>query len=184
MAIAVRNSLLVLFATSLFSQQGLAQACEAREPTRSTNPGPHDYSFVSADPALWREGDGGEPLFLRVRVLDTCGKPVPGARVRILHANQHGDHEHDRWRVHLDADAGGAFKLVTVFPGYTGGLPRHIHFVITHPGYQELVTRLFFKNDPDLDHGIEDLAMVLEEIPRGEQKGWLANYEFVLIPKP
>ena len=28
-----------------------------------------------------------------------------------------------------------------------------------------MVTRLFFKNDPDIDHGIEDLAIPLEEDP-------------------
>ena len=52
--------------------------------------------------------------------------------------------------------------------------------MITHPDYPRLVTRLFFKNDPSVDHGIEDLAMVLEEVRRGEDRGWIAGYEFVL----
>ncbi len=162
---------------------GAAFPCTDREPTRQTSPGPHDYSAGRADSKLWREGDAGEPLFLRARVLDTCGKPVAGARIRILHANQDGIHEADRWRADLTTDERGSFEIVTVFPGYAGFIPRHIHFMITHPEHRELVTRLFFKNDPAVDHGVEDLAVVLEEIPRGESRSWAAGYEFVLAPR-
>lgn len=158
-------------------------ACEAREPTRATGPGPHDFSALPAQTRLWQEDDGGEPLSLRARVLDTCGGPVAGAQVRILHANHHGEHEPGRWRAELTADAGGAFQVLTVLPGYAGGLPRHIHFIVDHPAHQRLVTRLFFKNDPAMDHGIEDLAMVLEEVQRGDGRGWVAGYEFVLAPR-
>ncbi len=159
---------------------GPAYACDARQPTPATSPGPHDFSFGVEDPRLWQEGDPGEPLFLRARVVDSCGKPLAGARVRILHANAFGAHEADRWRADLTTDERGGFRLATVFPGYTGGLPRHIHFIIDHPDHPQLVTRLFFKNDPSVDHGVEDLAMVLEQVDRDGGTGWLAAYEFVL----
>ena len=146
----------------------------------STGPGPHDYSFSIDSHELWREGDAGQPLFLRARVLDSCGAPVAGAKIQILHANHEGYHEAQRWRAKLTTDERGAFKIITVFPGFTGGIARHIHFIITHPKHQQLVTRLFFKNDPDLEHGVEELAMVLEEISRDGRTGWLADYEFVL----
>ena len=122
-------------------------------------------------------------MILRARVLDTCGNPVAGTRIQILHANQDGDHEPDRWRADLMTDERGVFKLLTVYPGYTGGIPRHMHFNITHPTHQQLFTRLFFKNDPNMEHGVEDLAIVLEEIQRSTGKGWVAGFEFVLAPK-
>lgn len=147
------------------------------------HPGPHDYSVGVLDSRLWREGDKGEPLYLRARVLDTCGNPLGGARVQVLHANQDGDHEPDRWRAELTTDDRGAFRLVTVLPGYAGSIARHIHFIISHPEHSRLVTRLFFKNDPALDHGIEDLALVVEEIEHRQGRGWVAGYEFVLPPK-
>ncbi len=183
MATRVEISTTALAGALLLGIQAGSQACTQREPTRETSPGPHDYSVASADPRLWREGDAGVPLFLQARVLDTCGKPVTGARVRILHANQDGYHEPDRWRVHLSTDDRGEFKLLTVYPGYAGDIARHIHFIITHPDHRPLVTRLYFKNDPAVDHGIEDIAIVLEEVRRGEGKGWVAGYEFVLSPK-
>ena len=163
--------------------QQVSLGCDKREPTRETDSGPHDFSAGVTDPKLWREGDEGEPLFIRARVLDTCGKPLSGARIRIVHANWQGYHEPDRWRAELTSDQRGAFSLVTVFPGYTGGLPRHMHFIIDHPDHRQLITRLFFKNDPYAGQSIEDLAMVLEQIERKDGKGWVAGYEFVLAPK-
>ena len=183
MSIPVRTSAAVFSAVLLSGIASFAQACDQRAPTREMSPGPHDFSAGVPDPELWREGDEGEPLFIRARVLDTCGKPVAGARIRIVHANWHGYHEPDRWRADLTSDNRGAFSLVTVFPGYTGGLPRHMHFIIDHPNHPQLITRLFFKNDPSVDHGIEDLAMVLEEIERKPGRGWVAGYEFVLPPR-
>jgi catechol 1,2-dioxygenase len=181
MATPAGISAVTLFATLLLAIPPVSHACDKREPTPQTSLGPHDFSATPADTRLWREGDDGEPLFLRARVLDTCGKPIAGARVQILHANQDGLHEPDRWRATLSSNDRGAFKLVTVYPGYAGGMARHIHFIISHPDHQQLVTRLFFKNDPAVDYGIEDL--VLEEIQRGEQRGWIAGYEFVLPPR-
>lgn len=183
MMTSVRVLAIALFTILLLGVQYISHACNKREPTRDTGPGPHDYSAGVADGKLWRKGDAGEPMILRARVLDTCGSPVTGARIQILHANQDGDHEPDRWRADLRSDDRGVFKVLTVYPGYTGGIARHMHFSITHPAHQPLFTRLFFKNDPNIDHGIEDLAIVLEEIQRSEGKGWVAGYEFVLVPK-
>ena len=180
MNIAASNR--ILLAAILLGVVPVSQACDKRVPTPATSSGPHDFSFAPAETNLWREDDVGEPLFLHARVLDTCGKPLAGARVRILHANQDGDHEPDRWRAGLKSDERGEFKVVTVYPGYAGGLPRHIHFSVSHPDHHELVTRLFFKNDPAIDESIEDLAIVLEQVQRGERIGWIGGYEFVLRP--
>lgn len=161
-----------------------AAACSNRDTTPPMSPGPHDYSHVSTESTLWKEGDAGEPLSLRLRVLDTCSKPVAGAKVQILHANTHGDHEPNRWRTTLTANDRGEVKVVTVFPGYAGWIARHIHVVVTHPEHEKLVTRLLFKNDPESDSVEQpELAMVLEEIQRGETRGWVAGYELVVAPK-
>ena len=173
---------LLLITVFILGFNAVAHACDRREPTRATSLGPHDFSAGVPDSTLWRDGDEGEPLFLRARILDACGQPVAGARIRIVHANWHGAHEPDRWRANLTSDDHGTFHLVTVFPGYTGGLPRHMHFIIDHPDHRQLITRLFFKNDPSIDHTIEDLAMVLEEVQREQGRSWLASYEFVLAP--
>jgi protocatechuate 3,4-dioxygenase beta subunit len=71
-----------------------------------------------------------------------------------------------------------------VYPGYAGGLPRHIHFVVSHPRHRELVTRLFFKSDPAAaDESIEAVTVVLDEVRADKVSGWVGGYEFVLAPK-
>lgn len=162
--------------------QSLAYACTPRAPTDVMSPGPHDYSYAPATSTLWRKGDPGEPLVLHIRVLDTCSKPLAGARVQVLHADQDGDHYPDRWRAVLTSNERGELKLLTVFPGYAGDIPRHIHFIVSHPGHGELVTRLFFRNDPTADESIEDNTVVLDEIRQGKVNGWIGGYEFVLAP--
>lgn len=119
-------------------------ACKQREPIRRTSPGPHDYSNAADSTRLWQAAAPGDALYLRLCVLDVCGKPLAGARVQVLHANHEGAHEHNRWRGATTTNARGAAQVLTVFPGYTGGLPRHIQFVISHTNYAELVTRFFF----------------------------------------
>ncbi|MCB1744670.1 MAG: hypothetical protein KDK91_30170 [Gammaproteobacteria bacterium] len=169
-----------LLTVLLCGASGLALACTPREPTPPTDAGPHDFSHSGTESRLWQESDPGEPLFLRARVLDTCGQPLANAMVRVLHANHEGVHEHDRWRTVLQTDERGVFRVTTVFPGFTGGIPRHIHFIIEHPEHPQLVTRLFFQNDPDSKWAPEALAMVLEEVSQQGRKGWVASYEFVL----
>lgn len=161
-----------------------AHACSQREPTPATSPGPHDYSTATQSQALWQRGDPGEPLFLHIRVLDRCAQPIEGASVQVLHANHEGFHEANKFRGVYQTSERGQVEFVTVFPGYTGGLPRHIHFIIKHPGYKQLVTRLFFNNDPSVDLAIAELAMVLEEIRLdGGLRGWTAVFEFVLATR-
>lgn len=183
MSVTFRTAAPVLLAAIVLGATPVTWACTPREPTRQTGPGPHDYSRGLAESRLWQDGDAGEPLFFRARVLDTCGRAVAGARVRMLHANQNGNHEQNRWRADLRTDDGGAFQLVTVNPGYAGGMARHVHFMITHPEHHSLTTRLYFRDDPAIDDSVEDLAMVLEEVQRGEATGWVAGYEFVVAPK-
>jgi protocatechuate 3,4-dioxygenase beta subunit len=57
-------------------------------------------------------------------------------------------------RGRLEANPDGSYRFETVLPGhYLNGAqyrPRHLHLRISHPGYTELVTQLYFTNDPHL----------------------------------
>jgi protocatechuate 3,4-dioxygenase beta subunit len=172
-----------LFAAFLLGIASEVQACMERMPTPQAGAGPHDYSQAPSDSRLWRDGDEGEQLFLRARVLDTCGGPVAGALVKLRHASHAGDFLADRWRADLKTDAHGAFTVLTVLPGYAGGLPRHMHFIISHSDHRQLVTRVYFKSDPAAKSDASDLAIVLEEVQRDQGRGWAGSHEFVMTPK-
>lgn len=179
---ARRFSMLVCM--GLIGFQSFSIACTTREPTRGVGYAPHWHYDGDAPSSteLWREGDPGEPLFLRGRVLDTCGKAIAGARVQLWHADKDGTHSDDRWRSDFKVADDGSFKLKTVLPGYAGGLPRHIHIVVSGGGYEDLVTRLFFRDDEYLAASDQDLALLLEEIQRDNGRGWVSGFEFVLKP--
>lgn len=124
-------------------------------------------------------GAQGEPCFVRGSVVDPQGRPVPGAELQVWQADAAGnydvqyaaaggDHEH-RARATLNADALGEFHFKTIraeaYPiphdGPVGKMlealgrhpwrPAHLHFMITAPGFERLITHVFRNGDRYLD---------------------------------
>ncbi len=115
-------------------------------------------------------------LLLYGRVTDTDGRGIPGAFIQLWQTNSEGCYDLQvdgganmdmRGNVHCDTE--GRFHVRTVRPlGYTipmdgpvgdlvhrqgrhGCRPAHVHFLIGAPGYRELVTALYFSDDPHID---------------------------------
>lgn len=120
-------------------------------------------------------GDGPE-ICIYGRVTNLAGKPLPNASIEIWQADDHGAYDlqkHDPSVMDLrgwfHADAEGRYQLRTVRPlGYLipmdgpvgdmiraqhrhGYRPAHIHFLVGAPGYRELVTALYLRNDDHID---------------------------------
>jgi protocatechuate 3,4-dioxygenase beta subunit len=94
------------------------------------------------------------------RVLDTSGKPIPGARVEIWQCDHQGIYDHPR-----DSDlerrdrafqgfgqmltsANGTYKFRTIRPvPYTGRTP-HIHTKVFAPDGRRLTTQMYVAGDP------------------------------------
>lgn len=111
--------------------------------------------------ACWVEGT--------VRGVD--GEPVPGARIEVWEADEDGFYDvqygDDRTagRAHLHAAADGAYAFWGIVPtpypipydGPVGDLltatgrspmrPAHLHFMVSAPGWQRLVTHIFVRGD-------------------------------------
>jgi len=163
------------------------------------------------------EGLAGETTFLVGTVRDMNGKPVQGAKLDIWQADADGLYESQlgseepilRAIFHTGAD--GKYMIRTIAPpgysipmdGTVGDLlrktdishfrPAHIHFLITAPGYETLVTHLFKKSakyiDSDVVFGVKDKLIVEFErhpagkTPTGEVSGTpflVVNYDFIL----
>jgi hydroxyquinol 1,2-dioxygenase len=165
-------------------------------------------------------GAPGEPCFVSGRVLSVTGEPILGAQLDVWQADKDGfydvqyqDLEQARGRGQLHADAQGRYWFWSVKPepypipydGPVGDLlkaanrspmrPAHVHFMISAPGYQTLITHVFAAGDAYLDSdavfGVKDSLVapfVRHEpgtAPDGTQVGepfYTMSYDFVLAP--
>ncbi len=152
------------------------------EPTLETHTGPWYRPGAPIVRALWQPGDPGQPLLLRGRVLSTAGAPVADALVELWHTNSAG--EYPPLRASLRTRVDGGFGIRTVLPGHNAGYrARHIHFVVTHPRHQRLVTRIYFKGDPNMAEAIyPELAIFLEEGLIEGETVLFGDVEFVVRP--
>ncbi len=176
------------------------------EATSSSVLGPF---HVSGAPPLAMGGDMkrhyGGPLLLAEGVIkDTDGNPIPGAQLDIwqtapngLYASQ--DDEQDVFSFHglMTVGADGRYAFTTVKPveytvptdGPVGDIlracgrhpwrPSHLHYIVTAPGFQSLVTEIFPADDPYLDQdtvfGVrDDLVMTYVEKQASEFPDGLA----------
>jgi len=163
------------------------------------------------------EGLAGETCFLIGSVKDMNGKPVEGAKLDIWQADADGLYESQlgvdeptlRAVFHTGADGNYVIRTIAP-PGYSipmdgtvGDLlrktdishfrPAHIHFYISAPGYESLITHLFKKGakyiDSDVVFGVKDKLIVefqkhpAGKTPTGEissEPFVVVNYDFVL----
>jgi hydroxyquinol 1,2-dioxygenase len=146
--------------------------------TESTVFGPF---FIEGSPGFKNgddlaNGAPGMPCFMSGTVRSTDGDPVPGALLDIWQADEDGfydvqyaDLDEARGRGHLHSDDEGRYWFWTVQPeaypiptdGPVGNMlaatsrspmrPAHVHFKVTAPGYQTLITHVFDESDQYLD---------------------------------
>ncbi len=122
----------------------------ARKPTPSEVLGPF-FKKGAPDTAVLRQpGDPGFPLHVAGKVCNTRGQAVEGVAIDIWQANHHGryDVEGYRYRSRLQLGSHTDYTLETVMPGHYSDRPaQHIHYLITAPGHQNLVTQIYFATD-------------------------------------
>lgn len=121
-------------------------------------------------------GAPGEPCFIAGQIRSTTGAPIAEARIEVWQADEDGHYDVQiadlsaaRGRGHLFSDAEGRFHFWSVRPaaypipddGPVGELlaaaqrspmrPAHVHFMVTAPGHQPLITHVFAEGDRYLD---------------------------------
>jgi hydroxyquinol 1,2-dioxygenase len=121
-------------------------------------------------------GAPGQPCLMQGRVLSVTGDPIPGARIEVWQADDHGfydvqyrDLDAPRGRGHLYSDDQGRWWFWSVRPeaypipddGPVGDLlqaagrspmrPAHVHFLVSADGHETLITHVFDEDDEHLD---------------------------------
>lgn len=156
--------------------------------------------------------DKGERCLYEGRVLDLDGKPVEGARIDVWSDNADGYYDvqqpgiQPRWnnRGVFVTGPDGRYSFVGIKPvsypipddGPVGQMlkalgrhpyrPAHMHFMVTAPGHEKLVTHTFVAGDTYLESdavfGVKQPLIVAFERPEGQPTSWRAPFDFVLVP--
>ena len=160
----------------------------------------------------------GEPTYVTGRVVDGAGKPIRGALLDIWQSSADGRYDVQlsdtggkQLRARLRADDEGRFRFRTIkptpYPVPTDGpvglilermgrhpmRPAHLHFIVSAPGYETVVTHIFVKGDPylgsDVVFGVKDSLVVefwrIDSAAEASKVGlaapfFAASYDFVL----
>lgn len=118
----------------------------------------------------------GERLLVEGTVASVDGAPLPGAMVEVWQADDHGfydvqlpDLDDSLLRATFHTDEAGRFHFWSITPSFypipddgpVGDLlaatsrhpnrPAHVHFMISAPGHEKLVTHVFSADSPYLD---------------------------------
>ncbi len=159
----------------------LVDAINHRKPAGATETTVLGPFYLPGAPALplgsdIAAGQDGLLAFCHGRVADADGKPLAGAQLDVWQTDHEGFYDVQRpeqglmrLRGRFLTDADGRYFFRTVKPvsypiptdGPVGKMlqamgrhpyrPAHIHFILTAPGYQPVVTHLFVEGDPYLD---------------------------------
>ena len=154
----------------------------------------------------------GETCLYTGRVTDLDGTPVAGARIDVWSDNAEGFYSvqqpgvQDKWnnRGVFVTGADGKYEFVGIRPvsypipddGPVGKLlrllgrhpfrPAHMHFMVTAPGHQPVVTHTFVGDDPWIDSdavfGVKATLVAPFEPVRDGRTQWRSPFDFVLTP--
>ncbi|MCD6064976.1 MAG: catechol 1,2-dioxygenase [Flavipsychrobacter sp.] len=101
-------------------------------------------------------GNPGALFRYKGTVLDENCSAIAGAIVDVWQADDGGAYDNTtanfNYRGRYQTGSAGMYEFTAVKPGwYLNGSqyrPSHIHFRVTKPGYKEIITQLYFKDDP------------------------------------
>jgi catechol 1,2-dioxygenase len=144
---------------------------------------PESVGFARLDDGT--ESDKAETLFMQGTVFGQDGKPVPGAKVEVWHANLMGNYSFfDRTQSDFNlrrtiiADDQGRYQFRSIIPvgygcppegttqqllnllGRHGQRPAHIHFFISAPDHRKLTTQINIDGD---DYLWDDFAFATRD---------------------
>jgi len=159
--ISRRNIALGLVATT-----GLASPVGAAVRTPKQTAGPFYPKVLpsESDADLVRIGTGpaatGEEIEVTGRLLGLDGRPIGGGIVELWQANAYGRYSNSRaasigpldpnfqgYGV-VETDDEGRYRFLTIKPGEYPGRTRHLHFKVRGPGFESLVTQMYFAGEP------------------------------------
>jgi catechol 1,2-dioxygenase len=94
----------------------------------------------------------GTPLTMRGRIVDAAScAALAGVVLDVWQVDIAGDYDMDSPAFHLRgkmrSTADGSYAFDTIMPVPYGRRPKHIHYLLTHAGYEPRITQCYFAGD-------------------------------------
>lgn len=184
----MENTAAVFVFLTCFSALEISAAVRTRKerciPTTPDELGPYYYPFppnrrqICDRTVAFHEKDR---LLVNGQILNEDCEPLSGARIEVWQADEDGHYIfEENCRGHFYSKKGGYYAFLTLHPGKYSTDPRgvlyrpaHIHFRVSNPGYNILVTQMYFDGDSNLGRNdsctecssaSEDLVVDLREM--------------------
>jgi protocatechuate 3,4-dioxygenase beta subunit len=171
---------------------------------------PSDWSGDADNDLVIVKGEAARALgtvtHIKGRILDATGVPIQGAAVEIWQCDANGRYRHPSdtsWlprasrdsgfqgRGRMLAGAGGAYSFRTIRPVAYPGRTPHIHFAVSAPGRERLITQMYVAGEPQNErdgilNAIRDEAgrraviVALEPAERLEEAALTGTFDIVL----
>jgi protocatechuate 3,4-dioxygenase beta subunit len=138
-----------IVATYPVFQRNVLQAAELT-PTPPNIAGPYYEPGAPLKTNLREPGDSGTELRVFGELVDIHNRPIENGLIEIWHADAGGEYDGNgfRYRASMRTAPNGSYGFETYMPGNYGGRPRHIHYKISADQFEQLITQLYFENDP------------------------------------
>ncbi|HEX5669454.1 MAG TPA: hypothetical protein VFX73_11660 [Chitinophagaceae bacterium] len=105
------------------------------------------------------KGSTGQLVMLKGKVKHKdCTTPLKNACVELWHCDEKGVYDNEspdfKYRARTFCDDNGNYEFKTILPvpydvGNNNFRPAHFHMLVSAPGYQALITQLYFTGDPN-----------------------------------
>jgi len=159
-------------------------ATDLRTPTEDIGLGPFYKPGAPERHSLRESGMEGQPLRVTGKVLDTRGRPLPGARVEMWHVDSKGEYDNAGFRLRgqVPCDTGGAYWFETMAPVAYSSRCAHVHVRVSAPGAKTLATEIQFADDPVAmrNAGGARKSLVMKTSQAGGEK----RGEFLFVLRP
>lgn len=142
----------------------LPQGCQL---TPADMEGPYYIPNAPVTTSLFASDADGQKLVIAGRVYDQNCTPLAGATVEVWQADARGEYDFsDQFigRGQVVTDANGRYWFWTILPARYEPRPPHIHFRVSHPQAQTLITQVYFAGN---DNGGVPPAQIIAPTLRG-----------------
>ena len=124
--------------------------------------GPYYFENAPFRSTVAHINEPGQRLFISGSIKQSnCENFISGSLIEIWQANDAGcygiveecetgnpENDYFNLRGKFFSNSDGYYSFESILPGYYGSRPRHIHIKITTPDGIELISQLYFENDP------------------------------------